>query len=200
MPSGRLHDRITLWSLPLIAGGTFGLTRNSDFTLLTTGGFLFSGLMFGPDLDIHSRHFIRWGWLRLLWVPYQKTIRHRSVWSHGLIVGTLLRVVYLSFWISLFTGLGAACAYWVWGVQVDWGHWGGLTMEGVYNYRGQVFALWLGLELGAISHVAADTIGSQITRYRRQRLPKKGITKKSSKNSLPIPRKLPPRNPKKTKR
>lgn len=175
MPSGRLHDRITLWCLPLIAGGTFGLTRSSDFTLLTTGGFLFSGLMFGPDLDIHSRHFIRWGWLRLLWVPYQKTIRHRSVWSHGLIVGTLLRVVYLSLWISLFTGLGAACAYWIWGVKIDWGHWGGLTIQGVYNYRGQVLALWLGLELGAISHVAADTIGSQITRQRRYKSKKKII-------------------------
>lgn len=175
MPSGRLHDRITLWCLPLIAGSTFGLTRSSDFTLLTTGGFLFSGLMFGPDLDIHSRHFIRWGWLRLLWIPYQKTIRHRSVWSHGLIVGTLLRVAYLSLWISLFTGLGAALVYWIWGVQVDWGHWGGLTMQGVYNYRGQVFALWLGLELGAISHVAADTIGSQITRQRRYKSKKKII-------------------------
>lgn len=197
MPSGRLHDRITLWCLPLIAGGTFGLTRNSDFTLLTTGGFLFSGLMFGPDLDIHSRHFIRWGWLRLLWIPYQKTIRHRSVWSHGLIVGTLLRVVYISFWISLFTGLGAAFAYWGWGVRVDWGHWGGLTMQGVYNYWGHLFALWLGLELGAISHVAADTIGSQITRQRRYKSKKKIIP---APKTQAVPRKSQIGNSKKSKK
>ncbi len=197
MPSGRLHDRITLWCLPLIAGSTFGLTRNSDVTLLTTAGFLFSGLMFGPDLDIHSRHFIRWGWLRLLWVPYQKTIRHRSVWSHGLVVGTLLRVVYLSFWISLLTGLGAAFAYWIWGVQIDWGHWGQLTIQGVYNYRGQVFALWLGLELGAISHVAADTIGSQITRQRRYKSKKKIIPAPKTQT---VPRKSQIGNSKKSKK
>lgn len=198
MPSGRLHDRITLWFLPLVAGSTFGLTKSSDFTLLTTGGFLFSGLMFGPDLDIHSRHFIRWGWLRLLWIPYQKTIRHRSVWSHGLIVGTVFRLLYLSLWIALFTGLGAAFAYWVWGVRVDWGHWGGLTIQGVYNYWGQVLALLLGLELGAISHVAADTIGSQISRYQRRRLKRKGII--SQKKLINFQRKSSVENPKKTKK
>lgn len=197
MPSGRLHDRITLWCLPLIAGGTFSLTRSSDFTLLTTGGFLFSGLMFGPDLDIHSRHFIRWGWLRLLWIPYQKTIRHRSVWSHGLIVGTVGRLLYLSLWVGLFVGLGAAFAYWGWKVQVDWGHWGGLTIQGAYNYRGQVLALWLGLELGAISHVAADTIGSHMTRYQRRRLKRKGII--SKKPPVSAPRKSPTENPKRSK-
>ncbi len=197
MPSGRLHDRITLWCLPLIAGSTFGLTRSSDFTLLTTGGFLFSGLMFGPDLDIHSRHFIRWGWLRLLWIPYQKTIRHRSVWSHGLIIGTVLRVFYLSLWVGLCTGLGAALVYWIWGVKIDWGHWGGLTMQGVYNYRGQVFALGLGLELGAISHVAADTIGSQITRQRRDKSKKKIIP---APKTHTISRKSPIRNSKKSKK
>ena len=175
MPSGRLHDRITLWSLPLIVGGTFGLTRSSDFTLLTTGGFLFSGLMFGPDLDIHSRHFLRWGWLRFLWIPYQKMIRHRSMWSHGLIIGTIFRLAYLSWWISIFIGLGAALAYWGWGVQVDWSFWGRLTIWGVYNYWGHLFALWWGLELGAISHVVADTIGSQMTRYQRRRSKRKGL-------------------------
>jgi len=198
MPSGRLHDRITLWCLPLVAGSTFSLTKSSDFTLLTTGGFLFSGLMFGPDLDIHSRHFIRWGWLRLLWIPYQKTVRHRSVWSHGLIVGTVFRLLYLSLWIALFTGLGSAFAYWVWGVRVDWGHWGGLTIQVAYNYWGQVLALLLGLELGAISHVAADTIGSQISRYQRRRLKRKGII--SQKKLVNFQRKSSVENPKKTKK
>jgi len=128
--------------------------------------------MFGPDLDIHSRHFIRWGWFRLLWIPYQKTIRHRSIWSHGLIVGTVLRLLYLSMWLGIFVSLGAGVAYWGWGVRVNWFQWGTLTVQGAYNYWGQVLALGLGLELGAISHVMADTIGSQIGRYRKHRLKK----------------------------
>ncbi len=34
MPSGKTHDRITLWSLPGIAGFTSILTRSGDLTLM----------------------------------------------------------------------------------------------------------------------------------------------------------------------
>ncbi len=52
MPSGRTHDRITMYALPFVAGFTLWQTRSSNATLLVAGGFLFGGLMFGPDLDI----------------------------------------------------------------------------------------------------------------------------------------------------
>ncbi len=29
--------------------------------------------MFGPDLDIYSVQFQRWGFLRWIWLPYQKS-------------------------------------------------------------------------------------------------------------------------------
>ncbi|NET52662.1 MAG: metal-binding protein, partial [Merismopedia sp. SIO2A8] len=103
MPSGQTHDRITLWSLPVVSGLCVTLTKSSDLTLMLSAGFLFGGLMFGPDLDIYSRQFKRWGWLRWIWIPYQKSMRHRSVLSHGLLIGTTLRVVYLAIWI---VGLG----------------------------------------------------------------------------------------------
>ncbi len=75
MPSGQTHDRITLWCLPAIAGCTYLLTQgDSDRTLIVAGAFLFSGLMFGPDLDIYSVQYKRWGYLRWLWIPYQKAI------------------------------------------------------------------------------------------------------------------------------
>ena len=61
MPSGQIHDRITLWSLPWIVVVSLLVTRNGSLTLILAGGFLFSGLMFGPDLDIHSIQFKRWG-------------------------------------------------------------------------------------------------------------------------------------------
>ncbi|MGF1675984.1 MAG: metal-binding protein, partial [Rivularia sp. (in: cyanobacteria)] len=64
MPSGQTHDRITIWALPLIAIATFWQTRSSGITLLIAAGFMFGGLMFGPDLDIYSIQFQRWGYLR----------------------------------------------------------------------------------------------------------------------------------------
>lgn len=95
MPSGLTHDRITLWTLPWIVGITYGFTRNGEVTLILSGGFLFSGLMFGPDLDIHSIQYKRWGFLKGIWLPYRNFLRHRSIFSHGLIIGTCVRVLYL---------------------------------------------------------------------------------------------------------
>ena len=56
--------------------------------------FVFGGMMFGPDLDTKSNQYSRWGPVRLLWFPYRTVFKHRSRWSHGLLLGTLLRVVY----------------------------------------------------------------------------------------------------------
>ena len=88
MPSGITHDRITLWTLPWIVGITYGFTRNGEVTLILSGGFLFSGLMFGPDLDIHSIQYKRWGLFKGIWLPYRNLFRHRSLFSHGLIIGS----------------------------------------------------------------------------------------------------------------
>src|SRR6476469_8723425 len=101
MPSGRTHDQITLWSLPLVAALTFGQTSSSNLTLLVSGSFLFGGLMFGPDLDIYSCQYQRWGWFKAIWLPYQKSLRHRSFLSHGPLIGTALRILYLAIWIAV---------------------------------------------------------------------------------------------------
>ena len=101
MPSGQTHDRITLYTLPLIAGVTLWQTGSSTLTLLVAGGFMFSGLMFGPDLDIYSRQFQRRGYCRWIWLPYQKSLRHRSFLSHGLIIGTTLRILYLGCGVAM---------------------------------------------------------------------------------------------------
>src|ERR687894_28659 len=96
MPSGKTHDAITI----ILAAPTFvaawGITGNLALALLATGAMLFGGLMFGPDLDIQSRQYTRWGIFRFLWLPYRGMFRHRSRWSHGIIFGTLIRVVYFA--------------------------------------------------------------------------------------------------------
>ena len=108
MPSGKTHDTITFmlavptWAAAWAVSGSIGLAT------IVTCAMLFGGLMFGPDLDIQSRQYTRWGVFRFLWLPYRMLFRHRSRWSHGIIFGTLIRVIYFALVIALVT---AAAVY-----------------------------------------------------------------------------------------
>jgi uncharacterized metal-binding protein len=106
MPSGRTHDAVTV----ILAAPTFvaawGLAGNLALALLATGAMLFGGFMFGPDLDIQSRQYARWGIFRFLWLPYRGLFRHRSRWSHGIIFGTLIRILYFTLVLALIVSTG----------------------------------------------------------------------------------------------
>jgi uncharacterized metal-binding protein len=177
MPAGQTHDRITVWSLPIMGGITLGVTQSSHLTLWAAAGFLFGGLMFGPDLDIYSRQYQRWGWFRWIWLPYRKMMRHRSLLSHGPLIGTSFRVFYLAGWIGLAATIGFALAY-------GWQHWQGhavapiATLWGDFNnqstrwfqqHQASAIALAIGLEAGAISHSISDWIGSAYKRFRHSK-------------------------------
>lgn len=180
MPSGRTHDSITLWSLPIVAGGAFVLTQSGNLTLIVSGAFLVSGLMFGPDLDIYSQQYKRWGLLRWIWLPYRKSMCHRSFLSHGLIVGTIGRILYLAIWIAIVSGsiiLGGAIAQQLLGII---NHWQTPAQHGFMNSIGVVkqslqhhgnewIAGTIGLELGAISHSASDWLVSTYKRIKKRR-------------------------------
>src|ERR671926_21315 len=103
MPSGRTHDTVTL----ILAAPTFvaawGLAGALAPAVVATCAMLFGGFMFGPDLDIQSRQYTRWGVFRFLWLPYRMLFRHRSRWSHGIIFGTLIRVIYFAAVLALIT-------------------------------------------------------------------------------------------------
>lgn len=167
MPAGRTHDRITLLSLPLVGGTTLFLSWSTRLTLVVCAAFLFSGLMFGPDLDIHSCQYKRWGWLRWLWLPYQKLLRHRSLLSHGPLVGTLLRLVYLGMWMLLIGLIGLAIATFSGQAVEDWQTGFKLTQGFVEQYSKEGLALLIGLELGAMSHYLSDWSGSTYKRIQR---------------------------------
>ena len=174
MPSGTTHDRITLWTLPWVSSITYGVTRNGDFTLLLSGGFLFSGLMFGPDLDIHSLQFKRWGVLRVIWLPYRKLFHHRSLFSHGPIIGTCIRVLYLFIFIASVAIFAVALAQLFFGFSWNWQDFveNQFHLLTHHRYREAAF-LFLGLELGAISHSMSDLIGSFYRKRRNKRQSKK---------------------------
>jgi len=121
--------------------------------------------MFGPDLDIHSRQYARWGPLKGLWRPYRMAFAHRSRWSHSILFGTLIRILYflIVVTLALAVGLYARDAY---------THRAG---NGLAELNGAATRVWevlapikrsyllaafLGLWLGASSHTVADVLGS----------------------------------------
>ena len=168
MPSGRTHDRITLWGLPLVTGLTFALSWSGNITLILAGAYLFSGLMFSPDLDLYSRPYQRWGYFRWIWIPYQKTLRHRSLLSHGLIIGTTLRILYLSCWLSILGIFLLGIAQLVWDVGLNWQILTQAAKRSLSQDTDEWIALFLGLELGAISHSISDWGSSAYKRFGQQ--------------------------------
>lgn len=194
MPSGSTHDRITLWTLPVISLVTAWLTRTPAAVLAVGSAYLFSGLMFAGDLDTYSRQYQRWLWLRWLWLPYRKLFRHRSFWTHGPLVGTVVRILYLGSWLLLFllsvTLLGSLANVWPWQPQ-RWFTTAGMWID---THRTHLLLVAGGLELGAMNHSISDWLGSLWKRGRKQRLKRlKTLSSKKtpavSRHVIPKPRK-----------
>jgi uncharacterized metal-binding protein len=162
MPSGRTHDRITFWCLPAIAAITGWLTHSPALIVIVSLSFLVGGLMLGPDLDIHSVQYRRWGPLRWIWLPYRKALRHRSRLSHGPIIGTALRVIYLSAWIALFAFLTIEALNALWNAQLTWQNLRSPFRALMGYYLVEWLAVLIGLELGALSHSISDFLGSHV--------------------------------------
>ena len=94
MTSGQKHDKATIFlSVPF--GICIGLFWGINNALIAGISFCIAGLWLSPDLDIDSRSLQRWGRLKILWKPYRKFITHRSLLSHGVFIGTTVRIAYL---------------------------------------------------------------------------------------------------------
>lgn len=162
MPSGRAHDVLTVLLAVPTGVGVFAWYGEVWPAVVVTAAFLFGGMVFGPDLDTKSKQYSRWGWFRALWVPYRKFFRHRSRFTHGLVFGSLFRVIY-------FVGVVTLAAYLVayaWtGVSGDavpdtrnfaaaWR----LVADTAHKYLGDNFLLisFVGIWLGAASHTFSD--------------------------------------------
>ena len=102
MASGRRHDQ-SIWILSLPLGITVGLVLGIKAALIATASCWAGGLWLSPDLDTRSNALRRWGALGFLWWPYRRLIPHRSLWSHGPLLGTTLRLAWLLTWCLIFT-------------------------------------------------------------------------------------------------
>jgi uncharacterized metal-binding protein len=168
MPGAKTHDAVTF----LLAAPTFAVAYlafgDLRFASLTALGFLFGGLMFGPDLDTVSKQYSRWRFLRILWFPYRSFFKHRSRWSHGLIFGTFLRVVYfmgvvtcavflILYLAAGFTGGELPSAP---GVVKAWSRLREFS-DAVLGSHGLI-GLFVGMWIGAASHTFTDIAGTYV--------------------------------------
>ena len=137
MPSGKVHDKTTILFSPLVIGGAiwFDLDTHQIVTLVSL--YFFSGFMFNGDLDVISRPYNRWGLLKFIWKPYQSIFSHRSIWTHGLIIGTMVRLLYLSMIII-------PVLYYLDINPIE------------YLYSKDFLIIFLGLESGAALHTTLD--------------------------------------------
>lgn len=140
MPNGKTHDIITLVVTPVIAYGTYHLTKDYKITGIILLAYLFASFMFNGDLDTNSAPYNRWWLLKMIWIPYQEMFYHRSIFSHGLIIGTIIRIVYIGiipFLIIYFTNGNNILAYINWQLLI---------------------LLFIGLEIGSALHTISDKI------------------------------------------
>ena len=168
MPSGKTHDAITLLLAIPVGAATFVATDDLRLASLVTAGFIFGGLMFGPDLDTVSTQYSRWKIFRFLWIPYRTFFRHRSRWSHGLVFGTFLRVVYFMGAATLvaFLAVYAYSSYQGGSLPGLWDYppvWGRLRQyaDSIFGSYGLI-GVFIGLWTGAASHTFTDLAGTYI--------------------------------------
>ena len=169
MPSGKTHDAITIILAAPLLGVTFLMTRDPWLSVVVAVGFLFGGFMFGPDLDTASKQYSRWKIFKLLWFPYRSFFKHRSRWSHGLVVGTLLRVIYF---MGVATCVAFLCTYAytiiftggdlpaIWDFPRVWARLRQYSDSALGPYG--LLGLFIGMWFGAASHTFTDLAGSYV--------------------------------------
>lgn len=167
MPSARTHDAITLALAPPTFLAAWLVSGEVATAVVATVAMLLGGLMFGPDLDIDSKQYRRWGPLKWLWTPYRVAIRHRSRLSHGILFGTAIRVVYF----LVVVGIALTIAMAVRDVYVFDAPIGlDLATQGAERVWASVagvepryhVATFAGLWIGAASHTLTDIVGSTV--------------------------------------
>lgn len=146
MPSGKTHDVFNLALLPLTA-----FTPKPFEPLTLAAGYVIGTLLFSPDLDLKkSRVTMRWGLLRILWLPYAKVATHRRI-SHMPVVGLLLRTAYIGVIFVIMLLLLNSC-----GINIDLGF-GGATSRHALSFA-------IGMLIADTLHITLDAIVSLFKR------------------------------------
>ena len=136
MPSGKTHDKITIVFLPILILILYFLNI-PNISLIIICGFLFSSFMFNGDLDIVSRPYNRWLFLKIIWIPYQSIFSHRSTFTHGLVIGTLVRLLYIMI------------------LPISYMYFNNIDFSFLYTNQ-LLISFYIGLEIGSALHTISD--------------------------------------------
>lgn len=159
MADGRTHDQSTFFTSFIVMASTFAIAYRYRLSMaLVVGAFighLFGGLWLSPDLDLpHSYPSQRWWWLRWVWSPYRTFVPHRHWISHTPIIGSTVRLLYLTALIcGVLAVLGRLSSF------LAWADANRLLLAG--------FAL--GVESSALLHLSMDGIPLGSGKGRRKR-------------------------------
>ncbi|MNL64807.1 hypothetical protein D3C87_1890580 [compost metagenome] len=106
--------------------------------------------------------------MQVIWKPYQRMFRHRSRWTHGILVGPLVRILYLAACLAVVAaGFGAIAV--ALGLAVSrWEQ----VLEEVWRRGQEIERIWLiyglaGIWGGAALHTLADEVVSKAKRLLR---------------------------------
>lgn len=168
MPSGKTHDAVTFLFTAPVWAAAWKITDSISIATIITVTFLIGGLMFGPDLDTMSKQYTRWGFFKNFWYPYQAFFKHRSRWSHGLIFGTFLRIVYFMGVLTLMSFLVTFIYTIYLGGDIPhlfeftktWQQIGEYVRTNFGEYT--FYSMFIGLWIGAASHTLTDMVGSYV--------------------------------------
>ncbi len=162
MASGREHDQSTkLWCLPfgLITGIILGFQNG----ILAGISFVLGGLWLSADLDICSKPLKRWGILQIIWWPYRKTIPHRSILSHGPLIGSSIRLIYLLGMIFIAELLIQAFGFNLEIISLE------RILKLIEDYREETISILLGIEGSLWLHLIKDKDPLPIKLNKRKR-------------------------------
>ncbi len=148
MPGHQTHTAAAvLFAIGIVAGKLAGDVLGWGLLAVAIAAFLASSIPLTPDLDTASHayysipKFLRW-----LVYPYVWAVPHRSWFSHGPVIGTLARTLYLGVLLT-----PVALVLWAQGVVTPDGAWSWLS-----GRPEAVVAVMGGLEAGTLVHLALD--------------------------------------------
>lgn len=157
MAQGTVHDRWTIiTSVSIMLGAVWyekipSLCKTVSIIealILLACANLFSGFYLSPDLDCvqqKCRSWWRWRKLKLgwWWSLYGKLIPHHRHWlSHGVLIGSILRVL----WLCMPLIIGTMALY----------HFGMIPWGSKLEIFERAAIIFVGIELGALVHYWLD--------------------------------------------
>lgn len=98
MASGKTHLLVAIAAAPVVSVAAFTYGWPIEEAVAYGALELIAGSVLSPDLDTECMYSKFW---LGAWIPYRDALAHRSLWSHGPVIGTLGRLLYLAALLSL---------------------------------------------------------------------------------------------------